>query len=401
MSTNIWLILLSSILIISFIFNHIQRKYQISAVILLLLTGVVLQLGVTHLELDVALPSETLKVFGTLGLLVIVLEAVMDMEVTQKNSKLFIQAMIFAALIVFASIGLIAFAFTRSYNITTIQALIYATPLAIVSSAIVIPTVSNLSGNLKDFLVLESVFSDIIGVLIFNFIATVELTKLSSISMFVIDFIIMIVISVITTIILGIMMSKEKSKNIHVMVLAVLILIYAATKVFHLSALVLILIFGISLRNLSQITAHNYGKHLLNYFDHQKIKQNIHSMQEFIEELGFIIRSIFFILLGYSIDLHALMSLNVILSGIMIAVAIYAVRFIILQWVIPSKDLLIASTMAPRGLITVLLFFQIPDKLKYAYFHGAITFIVVIISGVIMSGGLIIAHKKSIRESTT
>lgn len=394
MSTNLWLILLSSILIISFIFNHIQRKYQISAVILLLLTGVILQLGVKHFALSIALPDEALKVFGTLGLLVIVLEAVMDMEVTQNNSKLFIRAMIFASLIVFASIGLISFAFMRSYNITMIQALIYATPLAIVSSAIVIPTVSNLNGQLKDFLVLESVFSDIIGVLAFNFIATVEFTKLSSISMFIADFMLMIVISVVTTIILGIMMSKEKSKNIHVMILAVLILIYAATKVFHLSALVLILIFGISLRNLSRITAHNYGKHLLNYFDHNKIKQNIHSMQEFIEELGFIIRSIFFILLGYSINLQSLLSMNVLLNGIMIAIAIYAVRFVFLQWIIPTKELLVATTMAPRGLITVLLFFQIPGSLQYANFNGAITFIVVIISGIIMSGGLIIAHKK-------
>lgn len=394
MSTNLWLILLSSILIISFIFNHIQRKYQISAVILLLLTGVVLQLGVKYFALSIALPDEALKVFGTLGLLVIVLEAVMDMEVTQNNSKLFIRAMIFASLIVFASIGLISFAFMRSYNITMIQALIYATPLAIVSSAIVIPTVSNLNGQLKDFLVLESVFSDIIGVLAFNFIATVEFTKLSSISMFIADFMLMIVISVVTTIILGIMMSKEKSKNIHVMILAVLILIYAATKVFHLSALVLILIFGISLRNLSRITAHNYGKHLLNYFDHNKIKQNIHSMQEFIEELGFIIRSIFFILLGYSINLQSLLSMNVLLNGIMIAIAIYAVRFVFLQWIIPTKELLVATTMAPRGLITVLLFFQIPGSLQYANFNGAITFIVVIISGIIMSGGLIIAHKK-------
>ena len=394
MSTNLWLILLSSILIISFIFNHIQRKYQISAVILLLLTGVVLQLVVKYFALSIPLPDEALKVFGTLGLLVIVLEAVMDMEVTQNNSKLFIRAMIFASLIVFASIGLISFAFMRSYNITMIQALIYATPLAIVSSAIVIPTVSNLNGQLKDFLVLESVFSDIIGVLAFNFIATVEFTNLSSISMFIADFMLMIVISVVTTIILGIMMSKEKSKNIHVMILAVLILIYAATKVFHLSALLLILIFGISLRNLSRITAHNYGKHLLNYFDHNKIKQNIHSMQEFIEELGFIIRSIFFILLGYSINLQSLLSMNVLLNGIMIAIAIYAVRFVFLQWIIPTKEVLVATTMAPRGLITVLLFFQIPESLQYANFNGAITFIVVIISGIIMSGGLIIAHKK-------
>lgn len=394
MSTNIWLILLSSILIISFIFNHLQRKYQISAVILLLLTGVVLQLAVEHLTLQITLPAETLKVFGTLGLLVIVLEAVMDMEVTGRNLKLYSKAFIFATLIVAASMAIIAWAFMRSYHLSLIQALIYATPLAIVSSAIVIPSVSNLNGKLKDFLILESVFSDIIGVLAFNFLATVELAKLASVSLFALQFVVMIIISLVTTIILGILMSKEKSKNIHVMILATLILIYAATKIFHLSALILILIFGITLRNLSSITAKGYMTKLHGWFNHEKIKHNMHSMHEFIDELGFIIRTIFFVLLGYSIDLQALMDLHVVLNGIMIAIAIYAIRSVILHWVLPSKDMLIATTMGPRGLITVLLFFQIPTQFKYEYFNGGVTFIVVILSGIIMSGGLILAKSK-------
>lgn len=391
MTTNLWLALLSLILIASFIFNYIQRKFQISAVIMLLLSGVILQITVKHFNLDIILPDETLKVFGTLGLLIIVLEAVMDMEVTQNNIKLFTQALVFASLIVFASMAMIAWALMRAYHLDIVKALIYATPLSIVSSAIVIPSLSNMQGKLKDFLILESVFSDIIGVLAFNFLATAELTKLSSIGLFVFDFILMIVISMITTLVLGLLMSREKSKNIHVAILAILILIYALTKIFHLSALLLILIFGISLRNLPRITANNYAKSLHKYLDHGKIKQNLHSMQEFIDEFGFIIRSIFFILLGYSINLSALIDFHVLLNGMMIAVSIYAIRWLLLHWILKPNEILIATTMAPRGLITVLLFFQIPQQLQYEYFNGGVTFMVVILSGVIMSGGLIVS----------
>ncbi len=400
LATYIWLVLLSVILILSFIFNQLQRKYQISAVILLLLTGVLLQFIVHSSNIKIELPDEALKIFGTLGLLIIVLEAVMDIKLTRNNLHLFNKSLLFGSIIVIVSLGLIALLLKLIYDLSIIQALIYATPLSIVSSAIVIPSVSNLSGQFRDFLIMESVFSDIIGVLIFNFLATVEFGNFASISVFFLEFILMIIISLVTTFLLSILMSREKTKNMQVVILAVLILIYTMSKIFHLSALLLILVFGLSLRNLPDIIIKKYqNNRFIKHLNKEQINLNLKNMHDFIDEFGFIIRSIFFILLGYSINLSALLNIKVVIIGISLAFLIYLVRFISLYYFTANKyEQLISITMAPRGLITVLLFFQIPANFINLTIDSSIMFIVILLSGFVMSSGLITARKYQTNE---
>lgn len=384
MNTYLFLMVFCLILIGSFFFNYLQKKLHISAVILLLLSGVVFQLALPTLSM----PDAYLKIFGTLGLLIIVLEAVVDLEVHGHNYKMFLMALCVSIVIVVLTSALIAWGFMSVYNLSLHAAIIYAIPLSIVSSAIVIPSLSNLEGVTKEFLILESIFSDIIGVLLFNFLISSNEIDLVNISKFSINFTFMLVISLITTIVLGIALSREKIKNLHILILAVLILIYSIAKWFHLSALLLILIFGVFLRNLPMILNTRFGmKCFANYLNHVTIHKNLHSMRDLIEDLGFIVRSIFFVLLGYSIKLSGLMSLKVILLGFMVVAITYAIRWAILHRTLTS-DVVLATTMAPRGLITVLLFFQIPDELQSQAFDEGITFFVVIVSTLVMSGGL-------------
>ncbi len=384
MNTYLFLIVFCLILIGSFFFNYLQKKLHISAVILLLLSGVILQLALPTLSISDAY----LKIFGTLGLLIIVLEAVVDLEVHGHNYKMFLMALCVSIVIVVLTSALIAWGFMLAYNLSLHAAVIYAIPLSIVSSAIVIPSLSNLEGVTKEFLILESIFSDIIGVLLFNFLISSNEIDLVNISKFSINFTFMLIISLITTIVLGIALSRDKIKNLHILILAVLILTYSIAKWFHLSALLLILIFGVFLRNLPMILNTRFGmKCLGNYLNHVTIHKNLHSMQDLIEDLGFIVRSIFFVLLGYSIKLSSLISLKVILLGFMVVVITYAIRWLILHRTL-SSDVVLATTMAPRGLITVLLFFQIPNELQSQLFDEGITFFVVIASTLVMSGGL-------------
>ncbi len=385
MNTYLFLIVFCLILIGSFFFNYIQKRLHISAVILLLLSGVVLQLALPTFSI----PDAYLKIFGTLGLLIIVLEAVVDLEVHGHNYKMFLMALGVSIVIVVLTSALIAWGFMLAYNLSLHAAVIYAIPLSIVSSAIVIPSLSNLEGVAKEFLILESIFSDIIGVLLFNFLISSNEINLVNISKFSINFTFMLVLSLVITIVLGIALSRDKVKNLHILILAVLILSYSIAKWFHLSALLLILIFGVFLRNLPTILNTRFGmKCLGNYLNHVTIHKNLHSMRDLIEDLGFIVRSIFFVLLGYSIKLSGLMSLKVIMLGFMVVVITYAMRWVVLHRTSLSSDVVLATTMAPRGLITVLLFFQIPDELQSQIFDEGITFFVVIASTLVMSGGL-------------
>jgi cell volume regulation protein A len=384
LNTYLFLMVFCLILIGSFFFNYLQKKLHISAVILLLLSGVILQLALPTLSISDAY----LKIFGTLGLLIIVLEAVVDLEVHGHNYKLFLMALCVSIVIVVLTSALIAWGFMLAYNLSLHAAVIYAIPLSIVSSAIVIPSLSNLEGVTKEFLILESIFSDIIGVLLFNFLISSNEIDLVNISKFSINFTFMLIISLITTIVLGIALSRDKIKNLHILILAVLILTYSIAKWFHLSALLLILIFGVFLRNLPMILNTRFGMRCLgNYLNHVTIHKNLHSMRDLIEDLGFIVRSIFFVLLGYSIKLSSLISLKVILLGFMVVVITYAIRWAILHRSFTS-NVVLATTMAPRGLITVLLFFQIPNELQSQLFDEGITFFVVIASTLVMSGGL-------------
>ena len=58
-----------------------------------------------------------------------------------------------------------------------IQALVYALPLSIMSSAIIIPSVANLSNYKKEFLIYESTFSDILGIMVFYMIIEILMWK--------------------------------------------------------------------------------------------------------------------------------------------------------------------------------------------------------------------------------
>ncbi len=399
MNTYLFLIVFCLILIGSFFFNYIQKRLHISAVILLLLSGVVLQLALPTFSM----PDAYLKIFGTLGLLIIVLEAVVDLEVHGHNYKMFLMALGVSIVIVVLTSALIAGGFMLAYNLSLHSAIIYAIPLSIVSSAIVIPSLSNLEGVAKEFLILESIFSDIIGVLLFNFLISSNEINLVNISKFSMNFTFMLVLSLAITIVLGIALSRDKVKNLHILILAVLILSYSIAKWFHLSALLLILIFGVFLRNLPMILNTRFGmKCLGNYLNHVTIHKNLHSMRDLIEDLGFIVRSIFFVLLGYSIKLSGLMSLKVIMLGFMVVVIAYAMRWVVLHRTSLSSDVVLATTMAPRGLITVLLFFQIPDELQSQIFDEGITFFVVIASTLVMSGGLFYHRyaKKSLKANS-
>ena len=48
-------------------------------------------------------------------------------------------------------------------------AIIYATPLSIISSAVAIPSSAGLRQQEKEFVVYESTFSDILGIMLFNY----------------------------------------------------------------------------------------------------------------------------------------------------------------------------------------------------------------------------------------
>ena len=74
-----------------------------------------------------------------------------------------------------------------------------------------------------------------------------------------------------------------------------------------------------------------------------------------------IIMTFFFIIFGWSVYLGSLLSFKVIGLGLFLVFVIYLVRLIVL-FVFNGKDIITQLFLAPRGLITILLFFAIPKE---------------------------------------
>ena len=64
---------------------------------------------------------------------------------------------------------LIAVVLQWFFDVNLFIALLYAIPLSIMSSAIIIPSVGSLSPEKREFMIYESAFSDILGIMFFYF----------------------------------------------------------------------------------------------------------------------------------------------------------------------------------------------------------------------------------------
>jgi short subunit fatty acids transporter len=83
----------------------------------------------------------------------------------------------------------------------------------------------------------------------------------------------------------------------------------------------------------------------------------------------------------------------VALISLLIVATIYAIRFVILK-VFIGKDILPQLFVAPRGLITVLLFYAIPEEAQVVNFESGILLFVIIATSLIMTWAMIKDKKK-------
>jgi NhaP-type Na+/H+ or K+/H+ antiporter len=166
--------------------------------------------------------------------------------------------------------------------------------------------------------------------------------------------------------------------------LAVLVLLYAVGKMFHLSSLVIILMFGLLLRNYRVLL---FGK-LKEWLHESKIDAVFDQFKMITIETSFLVRTFFFVVFGMTLPLTSLLSWRVWLVSVVFLVVTYVVRFG-LFYIVERKDTMPQTFIAPKGLITILLFFAIPDSLKAEGFESGVLFVVIIATSLIMASALI------------
>jgi len=134
---------------------------------MLISLGVLLQVPAWYFNFNKDSLKPVLEVLGIVGLIMIVLEAALDLELKKEKWGIiwrsFSVALVGLVLTTFGCAALFAFFGDMSRTV----ALIYAIPLAIISSAIVIPSVLRLDDEKREFLIYESTFIDILGIMFF------------------------------------------------------------------------------------------------------------------------------------------------------------------------------------------------------------------------------------------
>ncbi|NYT01778.1 MAG: hypothetical protein GKC10_03340 [Methanosarcinales archaeon] len=162
-------------------------------------------------------------------------------------------------------------------------------------------------------------------------------------------------------------------------------LVYSAGKMFHLSSLLLILVFGLTITNMELFIR---GR-LRSLLDSRNLGDEIQNFKTFTAESAFLIRTFFFILFGFSINLHSLASREILILSSLIVALVFLVRFLYLKFV-ARVSLMPELFVAPRGLITLLLYYNIPPAFIIATFSEGILFYVIIITSIIMMLGLLV-----------
>jgi len=382
----------SLIIVISFFFNIISAKTNIPSVLLLIILGLLIKEGLEMIGVSDLNLFPILEVLGIVGLIMIVLEAALDLELKREKLSVIWKSFAVALIgLVITSVG-IAYLIQIFLNTTLFNALIYAIPLAIMSSAIIIPSVSNLSKEKEEFMVYESTFSDILGIMFFYFLlGSVEAENAKELTLhIVVNISLTIIISVILSYILIYLFHKLGTNIRLFLLIAVLILLYAIGKLMHFSSLIMILIFGLILNN------HKFffkGK-LKKIVNKEMIELIYKDFNVITIESSFVVRTFFFVIFGMTIVLSSLMNANVIIISLSILTIIYAVRFLILKLFV-RKEISPQVFIAPRGLITILLFFGIPAEYQIVEFDSGILLFTIIISSIIMAYSLIHDGRKA------
>ncbi|MBT8264286.1 MAG: cation:proton antiporter, partial [Muriicola sp.] len=323
--------------------------------------------------------------------IMIVLEAALELELKKEKLVPILKSMAVALIGLVGSAYLAALILHQFVPEMSMQAAwLYATPLSILSSAIIIPSVSGLPDHKKEFHIYESTFSDIMGIMMFYFlVGELNPASDSGVGGFALNVFITIVLSVIASYAIILIFQQIKSQAKLFLLIAVLLLLYAIGKQLHLSSLLIILIFGLVIANMKLFFRGKLGR----FLDFDKAHRIYHELHIVTLETAFVVRTFFFVIFGLTISIASLFSITVALISLLMILSIYAIRFVLLR-TFYGGDILPQLFIAPRGLITVLLFYAIPVEAQVSTFEPGILLFVIIGTSLIMTWAMIKDKKK-------
>jgi hypothetical protein len=375
------------LLLLAYFFDITSSKTKIPSIILLLILGWFVKQGTDLLKISVPDLTSILPVVGTIGLILIVLEGSLELEFQKTKLPLIGKSAIVSLIsMLLMSFGL-GYAFYYFDAISYKDGLANAIPLSVISSAVAISSAKNLIPSQKEFITYDSSLSDVFGVLFFNFIVLHTIIDMTTFGEFFLDLLLIFVISFVATLGLAFLLSKITHRVKFAPIILLIILIYFISKEYHLPALFFILLFGLFIGNLNELKRYSFIEKL----KPEILEKEVYKFKDLISEFTFLIRALFFLLFGFLIKTNELLNPKTIVWSVLITVGIFFIRGFFLKLVkLPLNPLLF---IAPRGLITVLLFVSIPSSQVSEFANKSVVIQVIILTAFVMMFGFMITQK--------
>lgn len=385
MSAESVLIFLSLTVVLAYVLDILSSRTRVPPIIFMLLAGIAIRFAENRTALSLPHVDRILPALGTVGLILIVLDAGLDLDIDRQKFPVIRSSFLSA----FWGMSLTLLALAAFFHLFMAcdlrTAFINAVPFSIISSAIAIPGARHLAGHQREFVTYESSFSDILGILVFNLLVLNTAYGLGTLLSFSFELLATTVVSVIFALALTALIGRIRHKIKYLPIFSVLVLAYAVAKKMHFSPLILVLVFGIMLNNFHLVIRGN----MRFYLNPEELHSGVRAFSNIISEVTFVVKIFFFLLLGYSVNLSALAGYRLVaLTVLPVLLIIYLFRYpaLYLFRQDAARKLL---PYAPRGLITILLFMSIPAESRIASIgDGLMVWLILATSAVMTLGGV-------------
>jgi Kef-type K+ transport system membrane component KefB len=384
--TNTAILAASALLLFAYLLDIVGRRWRLPSVVLLIVSGIVVRQVLESVHMHLHWIDPIVPVIGTLGLILIVLEGSLDLKVSRERLGLIARAGASTLLGFLATLAAFAGLFRYALNLDLPVAVLAAIPFAVISSAVAIPASHGLPDHPREFIIYESSLSDIVGVLVFY----AWLNANGSLELFTFDLLggggVSLAAAAAVALLLYYFINQLEGHVRFLPLIAGLICLYAVGKELHLSPLIMVLGCGLLINN-PRLIAWNpklRSLHSANY------DQTLHEFKGLVAELTFATKSFFFLLLGYWTDLSQMASLTAWMIAAAGIAIIYVSRWLILA-VLRQDAAHRLLWIAPRGLITVLLFLTASEGGKLAGFPFGSVMLIVLATAALTA----LAHRQS------
>lgn len=388
MITNYVILGLCVIVIIAYLFDISFKYSKIPGVVLLIGLGIILQAIVKTTEFHVPNMKSILPVLGTLGLILIVMDASLEIKLERNSARKLLKGILTAVMLLFIFTIISTVIFLKILDKPLFTILLNTIPLGIISSAVAISSSSLLNHQQREFVTFESAISDIVGILVFEFVLFNEGSISIGLLSFTLKGIITVIIAIIVALVLLFLLHKIRYHVNYIIILTLIVMSYALAKLVHLPGLFLVVVFGLFLSNNKLLKNTPVKK----YLDFEELKEDIESFKKILVELTFLVRSFFFIMFGFYSSLSGFLKPESLLVAVSITAVIFIMRWIWFTFFI-EKEYLRVVWFAPRGLITILLFLSIPELNRINLINEDVVTLVIILSIFVMVVGNIIPVK--------